>query len=281
MSRFNASAAIGVGILLLLTGCGGDGAATNNNVAADCEPEHEFETIEEGTLTVGVYDLPPYASTNGPGGMSGVDADIVREIAERECLSITAVPSNAPSIIPSVQQGRTDLGIGDWNRTKERVEMVSMSAPLYLDQMGIMSEEGISEISELEGKAVGTIDGYLWVEDLQQILGGDLRLYPSSVNLLQDLKAGRIEVGIDAYGALVEEEEETGLQVAVPEPDPRVGVTEEPGQAGFPMSPDNQAMLEAFNEVIADLHEEGRIAEILEANGLDPSAADVGDPRLI
>jgi polar amino acid transport system substrate-binding protein len=280
MSRSPIGVAISVGATtLLLTACGGDGGTASAN--ADCTPEHEFETVTEGTLTVGLVDLPPYAMTTGEDGMSGVDADIVKEFAERECLTITAQPGDAAALIPSVQQGRMDMAIADWYRTAAREEVVDLSDPLYLDDMGILSEDGISEISELEGRKVGTVDGYLWVQDLQEVLGDDLVLYPSSVNMTQDLASGRIEVGVDSYGSALQTQEETGLEVQVAKPDPRVAASEEPAQAGIPVSPGNEGMLEALNAVIADLHESGRIAEILESYGLPASAADVGEPRLI
>ncbi|WP_448612847.1 ABC transporter substrate-binding protein [Modestobacter sp. URMC 112] len=279
MSRSRIGIAISVGAILVLAACGGDGGTTAAN--ADCTPEHEFETVTEGTLTVGLVDLPPYAMTTGEDGMSGVDADIVKEFAERECLTVTPQPGDAAALIPSVQQGRMDLAIADWYRTAAREEVVNLSDPLYLDDMGILSEDGISEISELEGRKVGTVDGYLWVQDLQEVLGDDLVLYPSSVNLNQDLASGRVQVGVDSYGSALQTQKDTGLKVEVAKPDPRVAASEEPAQAGIPVSPDNEELLEALNAVLADLHESGRIAEILESYGLPASAADVGEPRLI
>jgi polar amino acid transport system substrate-binding protein len=47
------------------------------------------------------------------------------------------------------------------------------------------------------------------------------------------------------------------------------------------MSKKNDAMLAAFDEDIKLLHDNGKIAEILKNNGLDPSAAETGEPRLI
>jgi len=284
MPRSRVGVAISVSAALLLTACGGDddgGGGDSNTAASDCTPEHEFETATDGTLTVGLVDLPPYAMTTGDQGLSGVDADIVKEFAERECLTIDAQPTDSAALVPSVQQGRLDLGFADLYRTEAREEVVNLSDPLYLDDMGIMSAEGITQISELEGQKVGTVDGYLWVEDLQEVLGDDLVLYPSSVQLNQDLSAGRIDVGVDSYGSALQTQEDSGLEVEVAEPDPRVAASEAPAQAGIAVTPDNEALLEALNAVIADLHESGRIAEILESYGLPASAADVGEPRLI
>jgi polar amino acid transport system substrate-binding protein len=266
-------------VLLLTTACGGGGGGTE--AAGNCTPKHQFSTIEKGTLTVGVYDLPPYAMTTGLDGMSGVDADVLREIAKRECLTITAQAGNTASLIPSVQQGRADLAIGDWYRTVPRSKVVNLSAPLYLDQMGIVSDAGLSSVTELQGKKVGTVDGYLWVKDLQQVLGDSLRLYPSAVDMNQDLKAGRIEVGVDSYGSALFTHKGVATKVLVAQPDDRVAASKEAAQATFPMAKDNQDMLKAFDETIAELHKDGTITKILEANGLPASAEQTGAPRLI
>jgi polar amino acid transport system substrate-binding protein len=267
----------GAAVLLLTTACGG-GAP---QAAANCTPKHQFATIEKGTLTVGVYDLPPYATTTGPDGMGGVDADLLREIAKRECLTVSAQAGNTASLIPAVQQGRADLALGNWYRTEARAKVVNLSDPLYLDQMGIVSSAGLSSVAELEGKKVGTVDGYLWVKDLQQVLGDNLHLYPSTVDMNQDLKAGRIEVGVDSYGSALHNFQGTATKIEVSKPDDRVAASKEPVQASFPMSKDNQAMLTAFNETIAELHRDGTITKILEANGLPASAEQTGAPRLI
>ncbi len=50
--------------------------------------------------------------------------------------------------------------------------MLGLSAPLYLDVMGIISKPGYATVGELEGKRVGTVQGYLWVNDLKKVLGG-------------------------------------------------------------------------------------------------------------
>ncbi|HEY0575905.1 MAG TPA: ABC transporter substrate-binding protein [Pseudonocardia sp.] len=282
MSRSRLGVAIigaGAALLLLTTACGGGGGAPQ--AAGSCTPKHQFSTIEKGTLTVGVYDIPPYATTTGPDGMGGVDADIVREIAKRECLTITAQSGNTPSLIPSVQQGRADLATGDWYRTEARSKIVNLSDPLYLDEMGIVSAAGLSSVSEMEGKQVGTVDGYLWVKELQQVLGANLRLYPSTVDMTQDLKAGRIEVGVDSYGSALHNFQGTATKIQVAKPDDRVAASKEAAQATFPMAKDNQDMLKAFNETIAELHKDGTITKILEANGLPASAEKTGAPRLI
>ena len=269
------------GAALLMAACGGGGGSAPPAAQGNCTPKHQFSTITKGTLTVGAFDLPPYSMTTGPDGISGVDADILREIAKRECLTITAQAGNTPTLIPGVQQGRFDVAIGDWYRTEPRSKIVNLSDPLYLDQMGVISATGVTSVPEMEGKKVGTVDGYLWVKDLQTVLGDNLRLYPSSVDMNQDFKAGRIEIGVDSYGSALYTFKGSSTKIEVSKPDDRVPASKEAAQATFPMTKDNQDMLKAFNEIIAELHADGTIVKILEANGLPASAGETGAPRLI
>jgi len=278
MRRHNAPAALAALTLLALPACGG-GGSSSSAVTDDCVPAHELETVDEGQLRVGLVDLPPYASTTGD-GFEGVDADIVDAIAAMECLEVVPVPSSSASLIPQVQQGELDMAIGDFYRTSARAEVVGLSDPLYLDDMGIISEDGYSTVGDLEGKTVGTVDGYLWVSELRKLLGDDLRLYPSAVNLQQDLEAGRLDVGVDSYGSAVQTSADR-FTVEVAEPDPRVAASQQPAQAGLPMTLENTALHEAVNADLATLREDGTIAQVLEDHGLDPAAAEAGEPRLI
>lgn len=265
--------------LLALTACnssGSDNAAAREN----CTPQHEFDTLADGELTVALPDLPPF-SANAKGGPEGVDVDIVQAIAEMECLSVRWEPVSYAAAIPAVQSGRADLAVGDYYRTKERAEVVSLSDPMYLDQMGAVSKDGITSIAQMESRKVGTVEGYLWVEDMRAVLDGKISIYPSNTEMLTDLKAGRIDVGLDSYGAAVASTEGTDYVVKVVEPDERVAASVEPAQANLAHDPDNAELTTALNEDLEALRSDGRLAKILESHGLDASGAEVGEPRLI
>ena len=269
-------AAAALATIASLSGCGG--GDNTSTVSKDCEPAHTFKTVKKGTLTVSTYDLPPFSKLEGK-TITGVDGDLIKAIAEKECLTITAKPAATAAIIPTVQAGRSDLAVGDWYRTAERAKIVALSDPLYTDQMALISEDGVTDIGELKGKKVGTVDGYLWVNDMKKFLGGDLKVYSSTLNMNQDLKSGRIEVGIDSYGSGKFNNKD--LKVEVAESHAEVAASQEGAQASFPIPLDNKELLAAINEDIAELHKSGDLAKILTDNGLDASAADTGSPRLI
>jgi polar amino acid transport system substrate-binding protein len=67
----------------------------------------------------------------------------------------------------------------------------------------------------------------------------------------------------------------------VAQPDQRVQASIEAAQANIIYSKANAEFGKALDGTIELLHKNGQLAEILKAQGLDPSGADVGEPRLV
>nr|BFD41130.1 ABC transporter substrate-binding protein [Pseudomonas sp. FFPRI_1] len=262
-------------VLLLI----GNGAS-----AATCEPAHRFETLTPGVLSVAAWVFPPYSIPGPDNQLSGVDGEIIKLIAARECLQIKATVVDPAAVIQSVIARRADVAIGDWYRTAARNKVLGLSAPLYLDMMGIISAQGLSTPAQLEGKRVGTVQGYLWQADLQKLLGSQLVLYPNPVAMAQDLMAGRLEAAVDSYAVAMASQGKgayPGQVVKVAEADARVQATLQPGQVAFPYSQRNSALGEALSANIQALHASGDIARILQQFGLSAEAAQVGEARLV
>ena len=271
---------------LLLSGIAGMAISAQSASAEDCTPKHKFGTITTGTLTIAVTTYPPHSYVDDKGAAKGIDGDIAAEFAKRECLTIKAVAVDPAAAIQYVLSGQADITTGDWYRTAERAKVMTLSAPLYTDQMAIYSKEGLKKVSDLEGKKVGTVQGYLWVNDLKKVFGDSLKLYPSSVNMQQDLFANRIVAGFDGYSTGVVAEQKgalNGFKVAVAAEDDRVKATKEAGQAAFPYS--KNATAKAFGEAldanIEEMHKDGTIEKILKSYGLDGTAEKTGAARLI
>lgn len=268
----------------LFAGIAGLLISTSFAAAEDCTPKHKFETIEAGTLTVAVTTYPPHSYIDDSGVMKGIDGDIANEFAKRECLKVKAITVDPAAAIQYILSGQADVTIGAWYRTAERAKVLNLSAPLYTDQMGIYSKEDFKNVSDLEGKPVGTVQGYLWVADLKTLLGDSLKLYPNSVNMQQDLKSGRIAVAVDGYSTGVVAAQQGALgdvKVNVAAPDDRVKATKEAAQTAFPYSIKAKELGEALDADIADMHSDGTIVKILKAHGLDGTAAETGAPRLV
>lgn len=265
-------------LALSLSACGG---AAESSVSKGCQPETTFKTISAGFLTVAAPEFPPFSS-NKDGKLTGVDADIIKEFAAKNCLDIKVEPTSYAGTIPAVQSGRADVAIGCYYRTAARAEIVSLSDPVYTDEMGIVSESGVKDIKDLESMKVGTVDGYLWVPDMKKVMGANLTIYPSAVEMQADLKAGRIQAGIDGFGSAVQMyKDDVKYKVAGASADPRVIASKEPAQIGFPMGKDNADMTKAVNTSIKSMKSSGKIADVVKTYGLPQSAVETGEPRLV
>ncbi|NKX55424.1 substrate-binding periplasmic protein [Arthrobacter mobilis] len=280
MNKHFKAMALGAALLTGLTACASGGNGANNAVADDCKPKHEFSTIKEGVLTVALTNTPPYSFEEN-GKLAGIDSEILTDFAAQECLTVEYAPYTYATAVPAVEQGRVDVAIGGFYRTAARGEVVRLSEPVYLDELSVISKDGVSTVDGLLGKKLGTVEGYLWVDALKSLPGTETRTYPDSLNLAQDVKAGRIDIGLDGYGAAARSAEGTDFKVEVLEKDDRVPATVEPSQTSLLMNPGNDQFGDALDETIVEMRETGRLVEILENNGLPASAAEVGDARLI
>lgn len=268
-------------LLLAVTACGtaSDGAES----ARDCTPAHPgVSTVRPGALTVATFNFPPFLVVEGT-SVSGIEGDILRSIAEMECLTMTSQPLDTASVIPATQNGRTDMSAGDWYCTTARAQVLSLAGPVFSDQIVIVSDDGATTFDELQGRSIGTVDGYMWNEELQKIFGPSLRVYPNPTAVYNDLEAGRLDSAIDSIGtaSFAKKQKSADWAIERPAPDPRVASSTVPGQVCFPMSVNNPDLFAAVSEDIVTLRNNGTIGRILKDNGLDPSAADPGPLKLI
>ncbi len=248
-------------------------------LAQDCAPKHAFTTLVEGTLTVALTNTPPY-SAETDGTVGGIDGDLLKRFAEENCLTIAYEIFNYPGAVSAVQSGRADVAIGGFYRTAARDQVVTLSTPVYLDQLAVTSKAGYSTLDELIGKKVGTVEGYDWVMEMQDTIEGSTT-YPSSLNLAQDVQADRLDAGLEGFGAAVVLHAGTDVKVTLLQADERIAATTLASQTAFLLPKDNGDFVAAMNASIEDYRSAGVIAEVLTAYGLDPSAATVGDSRVI
>ena len=273
------SAGTAAGLLAIsLTACGGSETAGS---ASDCTPAHsDLKTITEGELTVASYDYAPATILNGD-AVTGMEGDLIGEIAKLECLKVTVSTSGgAGAVIPSVQSKRVDIGSGNWLRTKERLKIVHLSTPLWSDPQAIVSKTGLTS-EDLEGKMVGSVAGNLWNDSMQKWLGDKFKIYQDDESIYGDLKAGRIDALVASSASAKYRFKDApieGAQVIDVKPNPNVPQFAAVGQVMLPSSLDNEALGKALDEDIEKLRENGTIKKILEKYGIDPAVGEPGAP---
>ncbi|MDQ4501456.1 transporter substrate-binding domain-containing protein [Sinomonas sp. ASV322] len=281
LKRSGALAAVVLAAGVTLTACGGSSSASQSN----CAPKHDgVQTVAQGKLTIGVIDIPPFSSYNS-GSPTGIDISIVNKIAKDECLTPVYQQATYADAVQSISGGNIDLALGTIDATEKRLKAVDFSASTYLDGMGIASKSGAATVADLEkvGK-VGTIDGYLWVEDLKKILGDKLVTYPSSVELKADFDAGRLQADVDAYGVQVLQfkgAQGVTVSLANDHPDQRVGAITKAPEAAFPLTKGNANLKKALDDGIAAQRKDGTITKLLTDAGLSAGLGKVADKQYV
>jgi polar amino acid transport system substrate-binding protein len=264
--------------LLSLTGAGlvacGSGA---QQASPDCQPEYEFPTISEGELTISTYDGMPYYGTPD-GKLEGIDVDFLNQFAEASCLEPIWNVTPSSGVIQSVISGRADIAAGGWYATEERGQTVGQSDPSYVELPTIFSTDGASTVEELQGKNVGTVTGYTWVQELKNY-GINVSEYQSSDATLNDLATGRIDYavlgGIDAPYLLTVNDQYSQLVSKTMEPSEHVQSSSNPSLPNYPHTKSNTELTEALNQDLAKYRSSGALVESLEKYGLDPELANV------
>ncbi|MBZ9558669.1 MULTISPECIES: transporter substrate-binding domain-containing protein [Modicisalibacter] len=195
------------------------------------------------------------------GEMVGFDMDILREIADRAGFDINLRTMDFNGIIPAVQTGNADLAIAGITITDEREKIVDFSDPYYDSGLRILvpaGDDSVQDLSDLEGKRIGTKIGSTSYDYLQKHLGdkADIKPYPGSADMYLALMGGSVDaVFYDApnVGYFAKTKGEGKAQV--------VGPLYEGQQYGIAFTSGSQ-WREPANEALAAMKEDGTYAEI-------------------
>jgi polar amino acid transport system substrate-binding protein len=257
--------------MLLMTGCAGN--TGGSTVAEDCEPIAEVETMTEGKLTALVVEHPPFVTTEG-GEISGVEGTLLKEIAAGLCLELDYQVTSFAGAIEGLQNNRADLSSSNWTVNDERRELFEVSNPMYQSTMGVVTKgEGWHTVEELKDKKIGTPQGYLWNEQLYDLFGDNVVEYQSDVAVIDDVKAGRIDVGIvnnHANSWRLTQPQYSELTLETMEPSEQLPHTQKEALAVVLVEKGNVALKDGVNTVLADYIESGQMQEQFEEYGLDP-----------
>jgi polar amino acid transport system substrate-binding protein len=273
--RAVAAVVIGIGTLFAATSCGSTGSTST--VDADCKPIAEVDTLHEGKLTVLVAEHPPFVSMHG-NELTGIEGELIKNIAQDLCLELDATSTSFSAVIEGLQSGRADLSAGNWTVNDERRELFEVSDGLYTSGMGLVTQgKGWSTVDDLRDKVLGTPQGYLWIDQLNKVYGNDnVRQYQTDVAVLDDVKAGRIDVGLVSLAAntwRLTQDQYSSLTMAEMEPTKEIPYTQDPPISVALIAKGNTALRDATNTVIKEYYDSGELGKALQGAGLSPDTA--------
>ena len=234
----------------------------------------DFKLVEEGKLTVAFNgDMPGTGYQDGK--LIGVDGEIMQLIADKLGLQVVPALMEWSAEIASIKAGRVDVMHGMMGWRGSRAEVMTLSDPIYYFRATIAQKSGsnLCKIQELENKTVATITGFSWVDELKTIPGLTLKLYDTSDAAMRDLITGRADALL-ADPPLVQfaisANPDWGVhQIAFCESEnPNYPLLTQAGNIIFAANKDNPGLIDAVNEVIAELWADCSIRKIAAKYGM-------------
>lgn len=284
MTRFTRLFALLLALAALgLAGCGGDDgdddAATNGTETTETTEEAAFETVNEGVLTVGSdIPFPPFEYREGD-DLTGFDVELVEEIASRLGLeSVEWTPTAFETIFTQLATGRFDMIASATTITDEREELINFTDPYYRAQQAlIVNSEATPDIQSTadvgEGHTIAVqrgTTGEAWARENLEPQGAEIRSFPQAPDTYIALESGNVQgVIFDEPSAVEEAANREGLEV--------VEAIDTGENYGLGVNPENEALLDEVNRVLAEMIEDGGYQEIYDRWFPDAPAGSVAE----
>lgn len=260
---------------LVLAACAGDDAdgdagddsaetESDDGESDDAAASADLELVSEGELTV-CSDIPyppfEFEETDAPSGYSGFDIDLVQEIADRLDLELSVLETGFDGLQSgaTLAAGQCDLAASAMTISEERAENLNFSEPYYDAEQSliVLADSDLSSLEDVAGESLG-VQG--------QTTGADF----AEENAPDDTEIVEFDQGPDIYTGMLAGQVVAGLQdlpvnLERTEEDDRFEVVEtfETGEEyGFAAALDNDALIEAVDEQLAAMRDDGTYDEI-------------------
>jgi polar amino acid transport system substrate-binding protein len=263
----------------LVAGCGDDddddGEATTEETTASAD----FDTIEEGVLTVGTdAPYPPFLIGNPDDpDFSGYEIELFNAISEKLGLEPQYSNTNFAAVFRDTANGLFDIAVVSSTILPERERVVDFTDPHYEAQQALLVPEDsdIASVDDLDGAIVGAQDGTTGEAYANDETGAsEVRGFPQGPDAITAVVTGQVDATIiDQPVAVDAVEKQGGLEVAE-----EIQTNE---LYGFPVAPDNDGLREAVNQALAELKEDGTVDELYEKyfSTTPPPSVGSGDPN--
>lgn len=204
-------------------------------------------------------EFPPYEFVDDSGKIVGIDAEIAQAVAAKMGYELEIKDMKFDSLITAVQSGNIDFALAGMTVTDERLLSVNFSNTYATGVQVVIVKEGseITNLDALEGKIIGVQSGTTGDIYCTDDYGQDhVKQYDSGALAVAALINGQVDcVIIDNEPAKNFVKANTGLKILETE-----YAVEDYAAA---IAKDNTELLDAFNNALAELKEEGKLDEII------------------
>lgn len=249
--------------LLALSACGANDAAP----AEDSEEQAEGLTLEEvqeaGELVVGTEGTyrPFSYHEDGSGELTGYDVEIAEAVGEKLGVEVSFEETQWDAMFAGLDSARFDVIANQVSITEDREESYLFSEPYTVSKGVIVTlaeNDEITGFEDLDGATTAQSLTSNWYQ-LAEESGANIEAVEGWAQAVTLLEQGRVDATINdtlTYLDYQATEDNQNIQIAAE--------TEENSYAALTFRQGSESLVDAVDEALAELAEEGALAEISE-----------------
>lgn len=239
-----------------LTAC--DKPETQATSSAAATPDKVYQVGVDNTY-------PPFEFTKD-GQLVGIDVDLINAIAKDQGFKINIEQMDFSGIIPAMQAGMLDIGMGGMSITDKRKETVDFSEPYFAAGVSLVvanNNDNIASLDDLSGKKVvvknGTV-GASFADKNTEEYGYSIIQVSDSASMFQEVTNGTADALMEDYPVISYAIATGGLKLKT------VGERLTGDNYGISVLKDkNDELLKMINDGLANLKENGEYDKIIDA----------------
>ena len=245
---------LALAVMLGLVACG------SGDEEADAEAS-EGELKDTYTVATDTSFVPFEFKEDGE--YVGFDIDLINAIADEVGFEIELETTNFDGIIPGLQTGSFDIALAGIGITEERKKSIDYSDPYYESGLRIgvaVDNEDINGMEDLEGKTVATRLGSTSSAYIKENIEG------AEANEYEQLDQAYLAVENGSVDAVLYDAPNVAYYIQTKGEDSlkMVGDLYEAENYGIAFAKDQEALVEAVDEALETLKENGKYDEIYE-----------------
>ncbi|MDM8246691.1 transporter substrate-binding domain-containing protein [Collinsella tanakaei] len=260
ISRRDFLAAVAAVSALGLAGCGGTSAdvgsasaSADGDLLAQISDRGEMVFATEGTWS-------PWTFHNEAGELTGFDIEVARAIADKLGVGATFAEGEWDGLLAGLDSGRYDTMANGVSVTPEREGKYDFTEPYAYNRIVVITtaDSDIASMEDLEGKTTANTLGSSYAT-LAESFGATNTGVDDFNQTIQLLESGRIDATLNdevVFYDYMNQHPDAALKIAAE--------NDEPTHVAFPLRREaaTESLLAAMNEAIAELREDGTLAEL-------------------
>lgn len=206
--------------------------------------------------------FPPFEYLDENNKIVGFDVDLIDELSRRAGFNYEFVQMSFDGLIPALKAGKISAIASGMSATDARRKSVDFSAPYFATENLFLRKKGNAEITDkasLKDKRLGAQQGSIQEIAANAVAGAKVRLFESSVSVVTNLKAGKIDAMIV--------DTSVGYGFLKKNPDLEEFHKEADGSDGFAFAFDKDKhteLIAKINAALEDMKKDGTYEKLLE-----------------